>query len=229
MTEQEALNSLVEEFNKEEVQDGFDAEQANSEYRVGENGEQDSDIELSEEEALILKEFIDKEEALRAHIAYLEELLVNNQNGNQMLAQGGVDVNGMPNNQEDMSGEAKNEQAIAQLQQELQAQQEYIEEQNAFVEFQKIWEDFSKTHPNVEQDELAKWAIENDLEPLLANKEGWDTIYRALRLQASSKETPDFITPTSKSSGDINAFDRRKKGEDVSDIELGLELLKTLG
>jgi len=228
MTEQEALASLVAEFNQgEELPEAPQAEQAET--------PQIDKAELPNINA-ILQDLAAKQEALNAKL---------DQIGTQQVPQGipqGLQQQGLPTQglqqqglppqavdpmQEQLSS-VQRELGISQMKEQMEKQQAFIDEQNRKLEFINAWNDFTKTHPNVTQDELAKWANDNKLNTMLSSKEGWEAIYQAMQFQAKSKSTPDAITPTDKGGIETSAFDRRAKGEKVSDIELGLDLINSL-
>lgn len=121
------------------------------------------------------------------------------------------------------------EQALMQQVQEqmgidqLKQQQEELMEQLAF---ERAWDKFEREHPEVTKEELGKWAEENDFAQYLSEPRGWELIHKAMGVQAQPKEKPDQIIPQTPEGAGVSAFDRLKKGEEVSDIDLGLEILK---
>ena len=66
--------------------------------------------------------------------------------------------------------------------------------------------------------------------PLLGeNYDGWKAVAKAMISLAKVSGEPDPIIGSNRGAGGVNAFERVKKGENVSDIELGAEILKSAG
>lgn len=63
------------------------------------------------------------------------------------------------------------------------------------------------------------------------NPTGWDYIYRAKMAEAAPKTQPDPIIGTGNSNAapQKSAFERAAKGEEVSQIELGMDILNLVG
>jgi len=122
--------------------------------------------------------------------------------------------------------QAQRELGLDAMQEQLNKQQAFYDEQQAKIAFNNAWNDFTKTHPNVTQQELYNWAVGNKLADLVATPNGWEVLYKAMQFQAQPKSSPDPITPIAKSNNNENsAFERKKRGEEVPEIELGMELL----
>lgn len=140
-------------------------------------------------------------------------------------------------NQPQMSDEEKaqaNEkaQAIAQLQNDLgiKAMQEQLqakqEEEQRRAQFNSEVATFNKMHPDVNVDDIAQWAKDNNAEMFLGGgAKGWNIIYQAMQAQAKPTKAPDPITPSSSVSAEVSAFDRIKKGESPSMVDIGDALL----
>jgi hypothetical protein len=90
--------------------------------------------------------------------------------------------------------------------------------------FNSEWNKFSKEFPEISQDELYKWAIDNDIKEKLTTADGWRTIVKFMRNQTKTKDLPDNITGSA-SGVKQSSFDKIKKGEAVSDIEIGQSIL----
>ena len=77
---------------------------------------------------------------------------------------------------------------------------------------------------------MAEFAKAHGMSDLLGeNYVGWKAVAMGMINVAKSKEKPDEILSGSNASSELSAFDRAKKGENVSDVEYGAELLKLAG
>ena len=96
--------------------------------------------------------------------------------------------------------------------------------------FSKNSAEFKKDFPTIKLEELGKFADENGFMPLLGeNYDGWKAVAKAMINLAKVSGEPDAIIGSNRGGGGVNAFERVKKGENVSDIELGAEILKSAG
>lgn len=96
--------------------------------------------------------------------------------------------------------------------------------------FNKNSAEFKKDFPTIKLEELGKFADENGFMPLLGeNYDGWKAVAKAMINLAKVSGEPDPIIGSNRGAGGVNAFERVKKGENVSDIELGAEILKSAG
>lgn len=96
--------------------------------------------------------------------------------------------------------------------------------------FSKNSAEFKKDFPTIKLEELGKFADENGFMPLLGeNYDGWKAVAKAMINLAKVSGEPDAIIGSNRGAGGVNAFERVKKGENVSDIELGAEILKSAG
>ena len=96
--------------------------------------------------------------------------------------------------------------------------------------FNKNSAEFKKDFPTIKLEELGKFADENGFMPLLGeNYDGWKAVAKAMINLAKVSGEPDAIIGSNRGAGGVNAFERVKKGENVSDIELGAEILKSAG
>ena len=96
--------------------------------------------------------------------------------------------------------------------------------------FNKNSAEFKKDFPTIKLEELGKFADENGFLPLLGeNYDGWKAVAKAMINLAKVSGEPDPIIGSNRGAGGVNAFERVKKGENVSDIELGAEILKSAG
>ena len=96
--------------------------------------------------------------------------------------------------------------------------------------FNKNSAEFKKDFPTIKLEELGKFADENGFMPLLGeNYDGWKAVAKAMIGLAKVSGEPDPIIGGNRGTGGVSAFERVKKGENVSDIELGAEILKSAG
>ena len=96
--------------------------------------------------------------------------------------------------------------------------------------FNKNSAEFKKDFPTLKLEELGIFADENGFMPLLGeNYDGWKAVAKAMINLAKVSGEPDPIIGSNRGAGGVNAFERVKKGENVSDIELGAEILKSAG
>lgn len=96
--------------------------------------------------------------------------------------------------------------------------------------FNKNSTEFKKDFPTIKLEELGKFADENGFMPLLGeNYDGWKAVAKTMISLAKVSGEPDPIIGSNRGAGGVSAFERVKKGENVSDIELGAEILKSAG
>lgn len=96
--------------------------------------------------------------------------------------------------------------------------------------FNKNSAEFKKDFPTIKLEELGKFADENGFMPLLGeNYDGWKAVAKTMISLAKVSGEPDPIIGSNRGAGGVSAFERVKKGESVSDIELGAEILKSAG
>ena len=96
--------------------------------------------------------------------------------------------------------------------------------------FNKNSAEFKKDFPTIKLEELGKFADENGFMPLLGeNYDGWKAVAKTMISLAKVSGEPDPIVGGNRGAGAVSAFDRMEKGESVSDVELGAEILKSAG
>lgn len=118
----------------------------------------------------------------------------------------------------------------AQMDQITQAQAAQAEEARRQAVFDKNLAEFKKDYPTIRPDDLAEFAKAHGMSDLLGeNYVGWKAVAMGMINVAKNKEKPDEILSGSNASSELSAFDRAKKGENVSDVEYGAELLKLAG
>ncbi|AQW85560.1 hypothetical protein CPIN18021_0298 [Campylobacter pinnipediorum subsp. caledonicus] len=117
--------------------------------------------------------------------------------------------------------------------QELQAfkaQQEQMMEQARKQElFNQNINMFEKEFPTIKPEDLGKFAEENGVIDLLGEDyKGWKIVAKAMLNTATPKETPDDIIGTNGATAKSDTFERIKRGESVSNVDIGEELLRGL-
>lgn len=117
----------------------------------------------------------------------------------------------------------QNDLGIKEMQEQLQAKKQ---EEQRKAQFDAEVATFNKMHPDVNVDDIAKWAKDNNAEMFLGGgANGWNIIYKAMQAQAQPVKSPDPITPSSSVSAEVSAFDRIKKGEKPSMVDIGDAIL----
>ena len=213
MTEQDAINALVGEL---EASDGqTEPQEAQGAEGAEEQKTQQPQITQENLQNMIasamqgIEEQKAAQEAEKAKAAQLPP--------EQQALLDSMGLQGMPQMQEQ----------IRQLQ-EAQAQAQEAARKRAV--FDKNLDQFSKDYPTIKPEEMGKWAEQNGFLSLLGeNYDGWKAVANAMIKIATPTQKPDEIIDTNKSGGELGAFDRMKKGEEVSDVEIGAELLKQAG
>ena len=219
MTEQDAINALVGELEASEEQ----AEPQEVQGTESAEAQQPQQPQITQENlqnmiASAMQGIEEQKAAQEAEKAKAAEQAKAAQlPPEQQALLDSMGLQGMPQMQEQ----------IRQLQ-EAQAQAQEAARKRAV--FDKNLDQFSKDYPTIKPEEMGKWAEHNGFLPLLGeNYDGWKAVANAMIKIATPTQKPDEIIDTNKSGGELGAFDRMKKGEDVSDVEIGAELLKQAG
>ncbi|AQW81373.1 hypothetical protein CPIN17260_1084 [Campylobacter pinnipediorum subsp. pinnipediorum] len=117
----------------------------------------------------------------------------------------------------------------AQVEQMKQMQQEAILKEQKRQTFNKNLEQFSKDFPTIKPEDMGKWAETNGFLNFLGDDyTGWKLVAQAMMNVATPKEKPDNIIGNTGSASESNVFEKIKKGEDVSNVDLGSALLGEL-
>lgn len=126
---------------------------------------------------------------------------------------------------------------LEKLPEQLKAQQEFIEAQKAKLAeqqeltrrkavFDENVDKFKKEFPGVDLDDFAKFINSNNYGQLLdENYQLWQVLGKAMVNMATQTQKPDAIIASSGNGTAKSAFSKLKDGDEVSDIELGAELL----
>lgn len=138
-----------------------------------------------------------------------------------------------------MIQQAKEKLGLEELQKQQQEMYEMYQKQQQQLQMQekldKMEEEFTKANPNIKLKELDKWATENGLTEQMqlgfesGNVAIWNVLADAMQKVAEVKNKPDPITPTASKGAETTVWERQKRGEEVSDIDIGADLLKTAG
>ena len=129
--------------------------------------------------------------------------------------------------EQEMIRKAQEQLGITQLIEQQKAQEA---ERQRTAQFQAEEKNFKQLHPEVNLEELAQWAQGNGYEKVLGlGSVGWSVIAKAMEAQSKPVSKPDPITPATSQGAEPSAFDRLQKGEKVTPIEAGEDLLRTAG
>ena len=229
MTENEAIESLVGELAGEQANEAQDNQEANATQGAGEQAAQTDTKEgagaKANEGANFSPDAMAKAmvEAMKA--AEAAKQVPNDAN------QGGQPV--MPANvspeQQQMIEQLGLSQMRAQINEIAAKQAEAQEQARRQAVFNQNITQFEKEFPTIKPQELGKFAEANGaLDFLGENYNGWKLVAMAMINKAAPQSEPDAIVGNGGGKNEVSAFDRLKKGESVSDLEIGAELLKGL-
>ena len=229
MTENEAIESLVGELAGEQANEAQDNQEANATQGAGEQAAQTDTKEgagaKANEGANFSPDAMAKAmvEAMKA--AEAAKGVPNDAN------QGGQPV--MPANvspeQQQMIEQLGLSQMQAQINEIAAKQAEAQEQARRQAVFNQNIAQFEKEFPTIKPQELGKFAEANGaLDFLGENYNGWKLVAMAMINKAAPQSEPDAIVGNGGGKNEVSAFDRLKKGESVSDLEIGAELLKGL-
>lgn len=112
-----------------------------------------------------------------------------------------------------------------------EAARQMLEERKAREFFSATEREFKKEFPDVDLKEMGVWAQEvgmiDDLNTGDINR--WRVVAGLMKRIAAPKGVPDPITPSATKGTETSVWEKQKKGEDVSDLEFGAQILKTSG
>ncbi|MBE2985350.1 HIT family hydrolase [Campylobacter sp. RM9344] len=113
----------------------------------------------------------------------------------------------------------------------LQQQQAQAQEMARRQEiFNKNLDTFNKDFPTIKAEELGEWAEKNGFLNLLGEDyNGWKAVAMAMINVAKPTSEPDPILGADKAGGELGVFDKLKNGEEVDDVEIGAQILKSAG
>ena len=159
------------------------------------------------------------------------------ENQSKMIEELKTKVESKPQEKSELTPEQMAEQEMIRRAQEqlgitklLEQQQKQEAELQRAMQYQAEEKNFKQLHPEVDLEELASWAQGNGYEKVLGlGAVGWSVIAKAMEAQAKPIAKPDPITPATSQGAESSAFDRLQKGEKVTPIEAGEDLLRTAG
>lgn len=229
MTENEAIESLVGELAGEQAIEGENNQEANATQGAGEQAAQTDTKEGAGAKAdgganfspdAMAKAMV---EAMKAAEAAKQVPNDANQGG-----QPAIPANVSPEQQQ-MIEQLGLSQMQAQINEIAAKQAEAQEQARRQAVFNQNITQFEKEFPTIKPEELGKFAEANGaLDFLGENYNGWKLVAMAMINKAAPQSEPDAIVGNGGGKNEVSAFDRLKKGESVSDLEIGAELLKGL-
>lgn len=229
MTENEAIESLVGELAGEQANEGENNQEANATQGAGEQAAQTDTKESTGAKAdegskfspdAMAKAMV---EAMKAAEAAKQAPNDANQGG-QPAIPANVSLE-----QQQMLEQLGLSQMQAQINEIVAKQAEAQEQARRQAVFNQNITQFEKEFPTIKPEELGKFAEANGaLDFLGENYNGWKLVAMAMINKAAPQSEPDAIVGNGGGKNEVSAFDRLKKGESVSDLEIGAELLKGL-
>ncbi|EAU00313.1 hypothetical protein [Campylobacter curvus] len=230
MTENEAIESLVGELAGEQANETQGDQEANAAQGVGEQSAQADTKEgagvKADEGAKFSPDAMAKAmvEAMKA--AEAAKQAPNDANQNQQGGQAAIPAN-VSLEQQQMLEQLGLSQMQAQINEIVAKQAEAQEQARRQAVFNQNVTQFEKEFPTIKPEELGKFAEANGaLDFLGENYNGWKLVAMAMINKAAPQSEPDAIVGNGGGKNEVSAFDRLKKGESVSDLEIGAELLK---
>jgi len=204
MTEEDAINNLMAEVMGEAPAQ----EEAPMEEAPAKEPETKIDV------AAIIKQATDQQQAL-----FDEKLKA-------------MEAKMQPQQEEQIDEEAMQiEQARQKLGMDMEAMAaaKQLAEQNKMrAAFEATEREFKKEFPDVDMKEMGEWAQEvgmiDDLNSGDINR--WRVVAGLMKRIAQPKSSPDPITPSATKGTETSVWDKTKKGEDVSMVDLGEAILQ---
>lgn len=229
MTENEAIESLVGELAGEQANEAQGNQEANAAQDTGEQSAQTDTKESAGVKADEGSKF-SPDAMAKAMVEAMKAAEVAKQVPND-ASQGGQPT--IPANvsleQQQMLEQLGLSQMQAQINEIAAKQAEAQEQARRQAVFNQNITQFEKEFPTIKPEELGKFAEANGaLDFLGENYNGWKLVAMAMINKAAPQSEPDAIVGNGGGKNEVSAFDRLKKGESVSDLEIGAELLKGL-
>ncbi|WP_169780178.1 HIT family hydrolase [Campylobacter curvus] len=229
MTENEAIESLVGELAGEQVNEAQGNQEANAAQDAGEQSAQTDTKESAGAKADEGSKF-SPDAMAKAMVEAMKAAEAAKQAPND-ASQGGqsaIPANVSPEQQQ-MLEQLGLSQMQAQINEIAAKQAEAQEQARRQAVFNQNITQFEKEFPTIKPEELGKFAEANGaLDFLGENYNGWKLVAMAMINKAAPQSEPDAIVGNGGGKNEVSAFDRLKKGESVSDLEIGAELLKGL-
>lgn len=223
LTEEQAIEALLAELSDEPQ-----AEQASGAVQ-----EQEPTAKESKEEPIKETEPTKEQSKLDMILQSLQEMKGEPQANEQPQEEPQIDQKAIDDELSslglnNLAVQLKQQQAIINAQKEAMAQSQ--EQARREQVFSSNLAQLKKEFPTIDPDELGKFANEKELIGFLGEDyKGWKLVASHMISLAKPTSSPDPITSSNGKSAEASAFDKIKKGEDVSDIEFGAELLKSIG
>lgn len=229
MTENEAIESLVGELAGEQANEAQGNQEANAAQDAGEQAAQTDTKEIAGAKADEGSKF-SPDAMAKAMVEAMKAAEAAKQAPND-ASQGGQPA--IPANvsleQQQMLEQLGLSQMQAQINEIAAKQAEAQEQARRQAVFNQNITQFEKEFPTIKPEELGKFAEANGaLDFLGENYNGWKLVAMAMINKAAPQSEPDAIVGNGGGKNEVSAFDRLKKGESVSDLEIGAELLKGL-
>ncbi|EJP75544.1 hypothetical protein [Campylobacter sp. FOBRC14] len=227
MTENEAIESLVGELAGEQASEAQGDQEANTAQGAGEQAVQADTKEGAGAKADEGAKF-SPDAMAKAMVEAMKAAEAAKQAPND-ASQGGQPT--IPANvsleQQQMLEQLGLSQMQAQINEIAAKQAEAQEQARRQAVFNQNITQFEKEFPTIKPEELGKFAEANGaLDFLGENYNGWKLVAMAMINKAAPQSEPDAIVGNGGGKNEVSAFDRLKKGESVSDLEIGAELLK---
>ena len=218
MTENEAIESLVGELAGEQANEAQGNQEANAAQDTGEQSAQTDTKESAGAKA-------DEGSKFSPEAAEVAKQVPNDASqGGQPTIPANVSLE-----QQQMLEQLGLSQMQAQINEIAAKQAEAQEQARRQAVFNQNITQFEKEFPTIKPEELGKFAEANGaLDFLGENYNGWKLVAMAMINKAAPQSEPDAIVGNGGGKNEVSAFDRLKKGESVSDLEIGAELLKGL-
>ncbi|MCD8212680.1 MAG: hypothetical protein LUC34_01255 [Campylobacter sp.] len=215
MTEQEAIATLLNEITDGEIsQEPTAGEEAQTNAQPSEQAQQVVSAQQERQSQDTAKQTQDEQEVSKEPQAPQEVQNVITAETLKKLNELGIDLSALA-------------QAVAHLSAKQEAQDEQARQKEVF---EKNINRLRSEFPTIKPDDLGKWAQQNELEGLISDDySGWRAVAMAMLNTATPQQSPDNTIGTNKNGNELGAFEKLKKGEDVSDVELGASLLKQAG
>ena len=216
MNENEAIQALIGEFESEqganEAQEAQENTGAQGAEQEAQKVEANGTIPNNQDELVSqIKQVMQSQSAPKAGEAQSKESVEQN----ELLAKLGLGDLGAIKEQ------------LNTLKEAYQAQQEEARQRAVF---DKNAAEFEKEFPTIKLDEMGKWAEKNGFLQLLGeNYDSWRLVAKAMINVGQARNEPDAITSSDNNGAKASVSQRLKNGEEVSDIEIGADLLRASG
>lgn len=208
MTENEALDAILEQINEPVTPNDEANEQIAEQTLQNDSQEQLNQVKATNaEQSEIINAQNEQINALQSKIDELSKALENALN--------------QPQNMSFDSDEPNSTKDTAQIQEQLNAMRAQQDELRARADFNMGYQNFKQNYPTIDGDMLLSFAKNNGYEQFLGDFKGWEILAKLMINEAKPKQEPDPITSSSSS----GVFTQKGIRDDASDIEIGAEIL----